>query len=369
MTTIESLPAENIAQIFKAASQLEFRQDNLSLPLTFLQCSKVSRRWYYIALQNPDLFTNIVIPFTALREQKYSISKWTKFWLEQSKTCTVTVTVRFDLTTAQARDLTIFRALLRGHIIPHASRLRAFRFVCLQRGISVSTQHFFDTPFILPVEAPNLEELVIRTGGGGILPLFVEPPGTKPLFMSSHKLRRLVIHGTAEIMFASLTGLTEFDASLVAISDTSFRKLVLGCPKLEILALRALSLAKPTPEGDSAPISMDFLRSLTLDFIASNVVNIFTHILAPNLEYLEVSAGGRAIRLVNALPVASSLTKLRKLKLVGVTSRQSADTGVVDDSQWFRDLPSDSIEEIHLAHTSGELLGIEFPKVPSARLS
>ncbi|KAG7087031.1 hypothetical protein E1B28_013010 [Marasmius oreades] len=105
--------------------------------------------------------------------------------------------------------------------------------------------------------------------------------------------------------------------TVVGISDTSFHKLILGCPKLKILALHSLSLTKPTPQGSSASILMNFLWSLTLDFIASNVVDIFTHILAPNLEYLEVSAGGRAISLVNALPITSS----QKLKLVGVTRR------------------------------------------------
>ncbi|KAF9255826.1 hypothetical protein L218DRAFT_304031 [Marasmius fiardii PR-910] len=384
MTTIENLPAETIVQILKSASQFELQRDNYNVPTTVLHSSKVSRRWRSITIQTPELYTDIIIPFRALRERKYSIPKWTKFWFVQSKGCPVTVTIRFHPTHwgGQNEDRILFRDLLFDYIIPHASRLRGFHFVCAHKDFQGQLISMFE-PLRLswPLEAPILEELSIRTAEDEVMIFFNNsaPRHPIPLFQSTPKLRKLVLHGASDTMVPSLTRLTSLDIRVVTLSDASFRKLVVDCPELEFLALRSIYLTNTRSSSSSrnplaSLIPMNSLRSLILDFDASDIVDsnrhkhVFAQILAPNLEYLEISPGSRVVNLTNLLPVPSSLTNLKKLKLAGVTqnrtgNRRMGPNGteeVRDDSEWFRELP-DTIEEIHLLHTSGEVLGIKFP--------
>ncbi|KAF9255819.1 hypothetical protein L218DRAFT_1008142 [Marasmius fiardii PR-910] len=374
MTTIESLPPEITIQIIKTASQLEFQQDSSSLPSVILHCSKVSRQWRSIVLQNPVFFSKILIPFTALRDQHCSVREWIKFWLDRSATLPVTLLFRFH-PPYFPEDFEVFRSLLTAYIIPNISRIEGFHFLCLERGLVYSISTLLSS--LVDIDAPVLQELIIRSGTEGRM-MFSSLP-LLPIFGSTQSLRTLVIHGSDAA--PHLQELRELDIHHVSISDASFRQLASNCPRLETLALRSIHISEPSLLDSKSPIPMVHLHSLVLEFVRGTSVldtnpynNVLACIVAPNLDYLEVSSPALQINLIDVLPDPTALRDLKKIKLVGISktiSRRSLIGGgdtVNDNSNWFKQLPeSVPIEEIHLSHTSSEILGIQFPVPASSR--
>ncbi|KAF9255818.1 hypothetical protein L218DRAFT_991690 [Marasmius fiardii PR-910] len=382
MANIERLPPETITQILKVASQLD---DKLSLPSTLLICAKVSQRWRSLVhqiFQTPDVSTNIVIPFNELRERNFSIRKWTTFWLERSGNYSISITFRLhpQHLGGSGQDVEIFHDLLTHHIIPHISRTRRWQLICPESGLAHSTSSLLSR--LTEIDAPTLEEIVIRIASTEAR-MIVSTSSPVPLFKSTPNLRRLTIHGS-NMLHPLSEGITEIDLRPIALSDITFRQLVLTCPRVEVLSLRAIHVSggwyPGLPSGsvlaDPTWIEMPSLRSLTLEFLISSVYanlyrQVLTTVLAPNLKYMEVSLEGSDVNLMNVLPNPAALTKLRKIKLMGVSKLVSRTfllgtvgivTGEMDSSTWFRGFPADSsVEEIHLSHSSGEVLGIVFP--------
>ncbi|KAG7087040.1 hypothetical protein E1B28_013019 [Marasmius oreades] len=369
MTTIGSLAPETIIHILRTASQLELQQNAFdNLPLTIPNCSEVSRRWRSIVSKAPTVFTNIIVPFEILRIHNYSIRSWINFWLEHSKPLPITL-LSILPRSLECEDFEAFRQMWCDFIIPNVSRLERYHFHLRTIRFTHQSQYAF-LRALRHVDAPILNDIHIRVGCEKDRRLY------KPLyslFRSIPNLRKVVLYG-----FDRLPPLThelrELDIYRVELSNTSFQRLATVCQRLEVLTLRSIWVSKGSLSDDSpTPIKMDSLRTLTLNFedVGPFVKNAnlskhyLTHVLAPNLEYLEVSPAELSrINLFNMLPNPSSLTSLRTLKLVGVskTVQRQTVSGDMDNSIWFKSLPSSNVvEEIHLSHSSGEVLGIDFP--------
>ncbi|KAL0059723.1 hypothetical protein AAF712_013519 [Marasmius tenuissimus] len=197
--------------------------------------------------------------------------------------------------------------------------------------------------------------------------LFTSPPPN---------LRHLTVRGI-DPPTPFTRSLTHLDIFLVDLGPQGFRNLVAECPDLEVLALRAIRIPTPSLPSDEStkPIHMDRLKMLTLEFgramqhnLMDDPKRVLAYVIAPNLEEMHVSTGGIPIWLGNLLPDSTCLGKLRRLRLDAVVkdAENLFTRRVVDNSRWFRDLPSitgedTGLEEVEMVHSVGEVLGIDFP--------
>ncbi|KAF9260502.1 hypothetical protein L218DRAFT_1002641 [Marasmius fiardii PR-910] len=380
MTTVDNLPAETIIEIIRAVTDCEF--DAGTLPLSLISCAQVCSRWHTTILGAPDLFNRIFISFSQLLEQNFSITKWARFWFEKSQTLPLTVVIIIPRLGARDTDLFwTFHDLLETYLLPNASRLKSFE---LDAFLQSSPDALFSPLLESNVDGPILEELVVRC------PNTVYPPAsaafrTVSFFASTPKLRSVTIKGLSTI--PPLTSLTYLDMYGLDLTDKFFQQLVSDCPELESLALRCIHLPEYTYDNSDSPLTpipMPRLRNLTLDFgdvVPSPWMDRCKHVsacvVAPNLQSLKVSISPRScsyylrsstqsfgIGLSQILPHPSYLSNLRIIHLQGIQKEVKNDytRRTVNNSHWFLDLEStDSIEEISLSDSSGEVLGIDLP--------
>ncbi|KAL0572858.1 hypothetical protein V5O48_009107 [Marasmius crinis-equi] len=373
--TIDSLPPEILLQIYQAASEDIYEERNPVLPSTVLTCSKVCQRWRALVLDAPALFSQIFIPFKLLREQQYDVRKWARFWLERSQSHPVSIIIQ--LYYGDAGELETFHSLLHDCVRPNIARIRDLHFTFVEKGEPHNLVSLF-YPLLDDgrLDAPILEELTVRYLGGAGRPIILLTPSSfrNFLFTSHPKLHRLTIRGIdTPSPFHSLTHL---DLHYVDLGPESFRKLVKDCPELHTLALRAIRIPIPSFHDSSEPIVMAHLRTLILEFgrallhdLMDDPKRVLAYVVAPNLESLEVIAGGLPISLANILPNPKFLTSLRRLKLdsISKTVENLFTSRVANNSHWFVDLP-DTIEELHLSHSTGDVLGIEL-HAPQSQLN
>ncbi|KAG7086122.1 hypothetical protein E1B28_002081 [Marasmius oreades] len=367
----ENLPTETIIQIFKTTTDLEFRAGRL--PVSLLNCAEVCQRWRSIALRTPDLFTQILIPFSQLRERNFSITKWAKFWFDQSRPYPIAVVIDFNLPNLFEPDhgrFRTFHTLLQDHLIPNISRLISFHYDGTR--FNRSTVDLFCPLVEINVDAPILEELVIKCPKVTVFWPLIDIR-SQNFFASNPKLRSLTLRGSE--YQAPLNNLTSLDVYCMNLLDVPFRQLVKDCPKLEAIAFRDIFLPPVKYSNldiQLSPIPIPSLRHLTLDFqgaVKGNWMDIYKHVLtsvvAPNLQSLSVSTSPKFfVSLPNVLPNPSSLTNLRTLKLRGIPEevKNRYTHRITNNSYWFLDLPNPNrIEELHLSNSSGEVLGIELP--------
>ncbi|KAK1216569.1 hypothetical protein PQX77_020799 [Marasmius sp. AFHP31] len=385
-TTIETLPPEIILQILRKVSELDHspqsathhphvtQQPHLTPPrlpaiLTHLQ---VCHRWRNLILDSPGLFSEVVVS----SKQVYNMIKYTDFWFQNSKECPLDLTIHLS---GDKGDVQTFRALLHHSIRPILWRLRALRFTFLEQGEPHSLVSLFYPLLAERLDAPILEELSVQYFGGAGRPIILLAPPTPHNFLFTSTppyLRNLTIRGI-DPPTPFTRSLTYLDIFYVDLGPQGFRNLVAECPDLEVLALRAIRIPTPSlfSEESTEPIYMNRLRKLTLEFgramqhnLMDDPKRVLAYVIAPNLEEMHVSTGGIPIWLGNILPDPTCLGKLRRLKLDAVLkdAENLFTRRVVDNSRWFRDLPSltgedTGLEEVEMVHSAGEVLGIDFP--------
>ncbi|KAG7087039.1 hypothetical protein E1B28_013018 [Marasmius oreades] len=373
---IESLAPETLIHILKIVSQLEFQQDEaVYLHNTILKCAEVSRRWRSIVLGAPTLFTHFIISFGLLKAANCNMHKCIGFWLEHSKPLPVTILLRFLPPFSDPAGFTAFHDLWNTSIAPNIYRFGGIHFQLPHPEITPPYTSFSLLSPLERVHAPTLNNIVIQRKNSSHCVQAIYPP-----FKSTPNLRKVVVRGSD--IFPLTKELQELNIHHFPLSDTLFRELASDCQRLEVLSLWSISLIRSSPLGErfhwKKPIEMNSLRSLILEFrdaqledlfelnsIVNHRKSVLTYVLAPSLEYLEVCLNDlKNINLANILPDPSSLTSLRKLKLLRIPRRVQGATAVgdMDHSTWFRNLPTThTIEEIHLSHSSGDVLGIDFP--------
>ncbi|KAL0057196.1 hypothetical protein AAF712_016170 [Marasmius tenuissimus] len=384
--TIETLPPEIILQIFQKVSELDHLPQSAThhphtsqhphstpprLPaiLTHLQ---VCHRWRTLILDSPGLFSEVII----CSKQSYDMKKYTDFWFQNSKECPLDLIIHLS---GEKADVQTFHTLLYHSIRPALWRLRALRFTFSEQGEPHHLVSLFYPLLVERSDAPVLEELSVQYLGGAGRPIILLAPPTSHNFLFTSpppNLRHLTVRGI-DPPTPFTRSLTHLDIFNVDLGPRGFRNLIAECSDLEVLALRAIRIPTPSLTSDEStePIHMDRLKMLTLEFgramqhnLMDDPKRVLAYVIAPNLEEMHVSTGGIPIWLGNLLPDPTCLGKLRRLKLDAVVkdAENLFTRRVVDNSSWFRDLPSftgedTGLEEVEMVHSVGEVLGIDFP--------
>ncbi|KAF9256654.1 hypothetical protein L218DRAFT_991330 [Marasmius fiardii PR-910] len=355
MTVAENLPAETIIEILKATTDVEVGAGKL--PLSLIRCAQ-------------------------LLGQNINVLKWTSFWLDKSKSLPISIIINIPRRASNTNPFWTFHFLLQDYVVPNIYRLRAFHCDVL---IDNYTSGLFSSLIDANANAPILEELVIRCPNT----IHVSAPAQhrRQLFSSTPKLRGLTVQRSDIV--PPFTNLTSLDVHGLALSDEFLRKLASDSPGLESLALRRIHLPKLTYDKSNSqltPIPMPSLRDLTMvffDAFPSDWMDRCKHasscIVAPSLQSLNVSISPGSsskqpfgISLSNILPDPAYLKDLRSISLHGVKHKveNHRTHRILDNSVWFRGLPNtDSVEDLSLSNSSGEVLGLDIHPLPNGSLS
>ncbi|KAF9264382.1 hypothetical protein L218DRAFT_241339 [Marasmius fiardii PR-910] len=355
-SAIHSFPAEILIQIFKETAVLD-AFDKHNPPSSLLTCSQVDRRWNVIA-NTPSLYTEIVVPFQALRQRGYDAVKWARSFLERSAChlINIDIQIRGEIYT----EIYYFYALLRS-LIPHVSRIRSFA-VTIFDELTIDISLFFH-PFKY-IDAPALEEITIHHTKKADSPelrvsMRNESAELDQIFWSSPKLRKTRFLGAAAQR--PLKGLTYIEMRNVVLDERAFRNIAASCPDLRELTLRQLHIPSPHELGSDEPVPMPSLRSLSLGFdygTSEDLVDrrhryVLTQIEAPFLEFLELDASELLVGISNVLPRPSSLSRLRTIKL------QNLDDRLFFENEYMKELRTCSIESVILVNTQPDALGLD----------
>ncbi|KAJ7285980.1 hypothetical protein C8J57DRAFT_1708378 [Mycena rebaudengoi] len=338
--TIESLPNEILAQIFKAGTLLSTYPGWLPCLIVY---SAVCRRWRAAALDHPDLWTIIQVSFFPR-----GVAPWVAMCLERSKACFFEITLHLDRDTSMS-DVAAVMLL----VVQHVHRLRklfikADSFVSNPDEVFALLQNAQRTPQLTVLELsfpnphPSASMTVLHNG----------------LIMQAPRLCSLRVHGVGSPV--PFVGLRSLDIQGLRASYADFRDMVVASPLLAHLTLPKLRLLIDLESKRLPPIEMPSLTTLAISFSkpppsnAFNPCHSLTSLLSlPNLEYLEL-AGASTPNLADCFQEPSTFTKLRTLRLVNVSivSRMSRTEPERDISGYLRGLTT--VEDLQLIHTVAE---------------
>ncbi|KAJ7219398.1 hypothetical protein GGX14DRAFT_494442 [Mycena pura] len=356
MEPVDTLPSEILAQIFKSGTTLPSTRPGC-LPC-LVAYSSVSQRWRSAALEHPDLWTAIHVPFSMR-----NVVAWIALCLERSKSCLFDITLRLP----EPMDMSVITNVMLL-VVQHVSRLR-----CLV----ITADSFLSNPgeiFALLQNAQRARRLAV-------LELTFPDPNSNismtiphgGLLIHTPSLTSLRLHGVASPV--PFVGLRSLDIQGLRTTHADFRDMVTASPLLTALILPKLRLMVDLKSKSLPPIEIPSLKILALSFskpLPSNQFNPCHNLISllsiPNLEYLEL-VGGMIPDLAKTFQDPSAFTKLRTLRLVGVAvvSRNPD----VNNVLYLRALTT--IEELQLIHSHAEYLlptetiSEKRPKVRSSR--
>ncbi|KAJ7905639.1 hypothetical protein B0H14DRAFT_2660980 [Mycena olivaceomarginata] len=317
--TISSLPGEILAQIFKSGTV-----QSSGCIASLIKYSAVSQRWRSAALDYPDLWTTINVPFAARNAVAL-----VKTSLERSKSCLFDIT----LPVPPSADMAIVTSVMLL-VVQHVHRLRR---------LAITGRLASPAPFAFP----NREEIFAllqnaqRAPRLAVLELsFSDPQPYAPSLIS------LRIHGvTSPVPFGS------------AHHTADFHDMVVASPLLTELILPKLRLMRDPQSKPLPPIEIPSLKILALSFCKPHPSNQFApcHALLPllslpNLEYLEL-AGSEIPDLATCCQPPSAFAKLRTLRLVNVSMVRKDEA---DNCAYLRALAT--VESLELIHSHAEYL-------------
>ncbi|KAJ7709779.1 hypothetical protein B0H17DRAFT_1029228 [Mycena rosella] len=341
--TIGSLPSELLAHIFKSGTRLSSPCPSC-LP-ALVAYSAVSQQWRAAALNYPDLWTQICVPFS----MRNAVA-WIGLCLDRSKSCLFDITMQLPADDASAVIIGVMRLVLQN-----VQRLRR---------LAISADSFLAHPgelFALlqnAQRAPRLAVLELTFADPSPAATMRIPPGG--LLLQAPSLSSLLLHGVASPV--PFVGLRSLDIQGLRTTYADFRDMTVASPLLTNLILPKLRLMVDLQSKLLPPIEIASLRTLALSFckpLPSNSFapchNLLSILKLPNLEYLEL-AGGNVPDLAKCFPDPSAFTKLRTLRLVGapIFTRASPTEPGIDNCVYLRSLAA--VEELELIHSYAEYL-------------
>ncbi|KAF9073304.1 hypothetical protein BDP27DRAFT_1400421 [Rhodocollybia butyracea] len=352
--SINSLPNELLAKIFRAGTELDTKTPNAPCLLTY---SSVSSRWRTICHCSPELWTNIRIPFHTVDQDPVV---WTRTWLERSKSCLFDLTidlkwnVSMEITEAMS-TLQPLHDVLRV-LIPHIPRLRRLYFTATADPSQAEV-------ILLPlraanVDAPQLRDFYLRFS---TTETYITILSVIPLtFRSAPRLERQNVRG-APIQFP-FHGLTSLEVHHLLPDEVSFRDLALHSSTLEELTVTGLHPMTNAADLSNSKIVFPALRRLIVSF-ARRTFTPGTCVLAlmspPNLTYLKI--GGMFIPDAASFPNPAILTNLHTLCLDGIAMQHPLREGILMN-MFYLGLPS--VKHLQLINTSPQSL---FPETEATR--
>ncbi|KAJ6520649.1 hypothetical protein B0H19DRAFT_1166944 [Mycena capillaripes] len=339
--TIASLPGEVLAQIFKSGTTLSCPPGCLPCLITY---SAVCERFRSAALDYPDLWSSINVPFSAR-----NVVALIALCFERSKSCLFNITLAL-----YSADVSVVTSVMLL-VVQHVQRLRR---LVITGTTSLSNPEEIFALLQNAQRAPRLAvlELVFLDPHPNVS--MEIPPGR--LLMQAPSLSSLRLHGvTSPVPFVGLRSL-EIQGLRSVYAD--FQAMAVASPLLTELILPRLRLMVDLQSMSLAPIEIPSLKTLALSFSKPHPSNQFNpcHDLLsllsiPNLEYLEL-AGGHIPDLNKSFQNPSVFTKLRTLRLVNIpfhgqiTVRNSR----ADNSDFLYGLST--IEELEFIHSHPERL-------------
>ncbi|KAJ6597017.1 hypothetical protein DFH09DRAFT_109004 [Mycena vulgaris] len=350
--TIESLPSEILAHIFKSGTTLSSTCPGC-LP-TLVVCSAVSQNWRSAAFNHPDLWSQIHVPFSMR-----NVVAWIATCLDRSKSCLFDLTLQLPPDDASASAYMPVVTSVMMLVVQHVHRLR--RLAIAAESVLSHPEEIF-TLLQNAQTAPHLAVLELSFYDPNPHITMSIPPGS--LLMQAPSLTSLRLHGVASSP-VPFVGLRSLHIQGLRTTSSDFSDMVVASPLLTDLILPKLRLTLDPQSKSLLPIEIPSLKTLALSFCKPPPSNLFTpcHNLisllsTPNLEYLEL-AGGNIPDLAKYFQDPVAFTKLRTLRLVGATlfSRASPTEPEIDNCPYLRALPAvEELELIELIHSHVEYL-------------
>ncbi|KAJ7125478.1 hypothetical protein C8R43DRAFT_29801 [Mycena crocata] len=342
--TIGSLPSELLAQIFESGTTLSSTSPGC-LPCLVVY-SAVSQRWRSAALDYPDLWTKIHVPFSMR-----NVVEWTALCLERSKSCLFDITLRLP----EPVDMDIVTRVMLL-VVQHVQRLRLL-------AITAEAEFFPRHPeeiFALLLNAqrvPCLTMLELTFSDPHPVSMTIPQGG---LLVQAPSLSFLRLHGVVSPV--PFVGLRYLEIQGLRAAYTDFRDMVVASPLLTNLILPKLRLMVDLKSKSLPSIEIPTLKTLAVSFTKpppSNSFNPCHNLLSllfiPNLEYLEL-AGGSMPDLARCFQPPGTFTRLCTLRLVNASifARASQTEEAIDNCDYLRALTT--VEELQLIHSYAEYL-------------
>ncbi|KAJ6496988.1 hypothetical protein C8R47DRAFT_1113382 [Mycena vitilis] len=336
VVTIASLPGEVLAEIFKSGTTLSSPPGCLPCLLVY---SAVNERWRSAALDYPDLWASIDVPFSAR-----NVAALIAICLDRSKSCLFNITMRLP----DSPDMPVIIGVMLL-VVQHVARLRRLAitstsFVPNAEEIFGLLQNAQRTPRLAALE-------LVFSDPHASVSMGIPPGG---LLMQAPLLSSLRLQGVASPV--PFVGLRSLDIQGLRTRYAEFRDMVVASPLLTELILPKLRLMVDLQSKPLSPIEIPSLKILALSFYKANPSNqlnpchdLLSLLCVPNLEYLEL-AGGNIPDLAKSFQDPSVFTKLRTLRLVNVSfmGRVGARDPEIDNCDYLRALTTvESLEFIH----------------------
>ncbi|KAJ6597018.1 hypothetical protein DFH09DRAFT_1071958 [Mycena vulgaris] len=318
---------------------------------TLVACSAVSRNWRSAALNYPDLWSQIHVPFSMR-----NVVAWIATCLDRSKSCLFDITLQLPPDDASASAYMPVVTSVMMLVVQHVHRLR--RLAIAAESVLSHPEEMFAL-LQNAQTAPRLAVLELSFYDPNPHITMSIPPGS--LLMQAPSLTSLRLHGVASSP-VPFVGLRSLHIQGLRTTSSDFKDMVVASPLLTDLILPKLRLTLDPQSKSLPPIEIPSLKTLALSFCKPPPSNLFTpcHNLisllsTPNLEYLEL-AGGNVPDLAKCFQDPSVFTKLRTLRLVGATlfSRASPTEPEIDNCPYLRALTA--VEELELIHSHAEYL-------------
>lgn len=298
----------------------------VALPFPFLVAA-VCSRWRDLALNHPDIWTNIRITSS-------TPAPTILLWFERSKSWSFDVDINTD--TYNNDSATDF-AQLHDIIRPHLPSCRSLVLkISDYRDFDILTQDFHSQVM------PNLQNVHFHLGlGHSWLPDEMNHRCRLPVPFTP-TLQTLTLCGVCSRCSPSLVGLTHLNIYRYEPAYSEFRDLFAACPSLSTLVLREfVNTGSEDAQETRSAIDCSSLQTLAISMENSHSDAHcrcpITSLSMPNLEYLEIAnAANIRLRLASHFFQESQSQKLPKLQ----TLRLRSVTLNGEDVDFFRSMTS-----------------------------
>ena len=288
---ISKLPTEILCQIFY------FFQESRHFVLNWIQVTYVCRQWRAVALNSPNLWTNLPLGY----------GHWTSVMLERSKRTSLTIKVDFSNRASNTIN----------HLESAFHHVDRFKVLSLEHA---DPSLLRDLVLKLPKSAPRLNSLVISVYHSQFSETFPERD-----FASTCDLPEAMLCETENLHYVELKGCNpSWDSHLLSSllhlkiewvskaarpTTKQFLEMLKRMPNLESLELRD---AIPIESSHSVQeiIHLCRLHSLSLSSLSTEISNILRHITFPPTTRVKIVVDATLISDLNFSGMLSRLSSI-----------------------------------------------------------